>query len=132
MSIILGLNCNHADSSACIIRDGELLFAIEEERINRIKHWAGLPCRSIEACLKYANIDLSDVTDIAINTNPLSNLHHKVFYFLKNYLLGNKKFEIIDRLKKKLTLKKDINNFLENKILYDVDLIRDLCLLQYQ
>ena len=37
MSIILGINCNHADSSACIIKDGELLFAIEEERINRIK-----------------------------------------------------------------------------------------------
>ena len=53
MSIILGINCNHADSSACIIRNGELLFAIEEERINRIKHWAGLPCASIEACLKY-------------------------------------------------------------------------------
>ena len=62
MSIILGLNCNHADSSACIIRDGELLFAVEEERINRIKHWAGLPCASIDACLKYTNIDLSDVT----------------------------------------------------------------------
>jgi len=117
MSIILGLNCNHADSSACIIRDGELLFAIEEERINRIKHWAGLPCRSIEACLKYANIDLSDVTDIAINTNPLSNIHYKVVYFLKNYLFGKKKFEIADRLKKKLTLKKDINNFFYPKSL---------------
>ena len=66
MNIILGLNCNHADSSACIIKDGKLLFAIEEERINRIKHWAGLPCGSIDACLKYASIDLSDVTDIAI------------------------------------------------------------------
>ena len=38
MSVILGLNCNHADSSACIIKDGKLMFAIEEERINRIKH----------------------------------------------------------------------------------------------
>ena len=39
MSIILGLNCNHADSSACLIKDGELIIAIEEERINRLKHW---------------------------------------------------------------------------------------------
>ncbi len=117
MSIILGLNCNHADSSACIIKDGKLLFAIEEERINRVKHWAGLPCESIAECLKYANIDLSDVTDIAINTNPLSNLNHKVFYFLKNYLFGKKKFEIANRLKKKLTLKKNINNFFHPKSL---------------
>ena len=115
MSIILGINCNHADSSACIIKNGELLFAIEEERINRIKHWAGLPCASIDACLKYTNIDLSDVTDIAINTNPLSNLHYKMIYFVKNYLFGKKKFEIANRLKKKLTLKKDINNFFNPK-----------------
>ena len=115
MSIILGINCNHADSSACIIKNGELLFAIEEERINRIKHWAGLPCASVDACLKYTNIDLSDVTDIAINTNPLSNLHHKMIYFVKNYLFGKKKFEIANRLKKKLTLKKDINNFFNPK-----------------
>ncbi len=111
MRIILGLNCNHADSSACIIKNGELLFAIEEERINRIKHWAGLPYASINACLKYTNIDLSEITDISINTNPLSNLNHKIIYFLKNYLLGKKKFELANRLKKKLTLKKDLNNF---------------------
>ena len=86
MSIILGINCNHADSSACIIKDGELLFAIEEERINRIKHWAGLPFKSIDACLKHTNINLSDITDIAINTNPLSNIHHKIIYFFKNYI----------------------------------------------
>mgnify|MGYP001253486757 CR=1 FL=1 len=115
MSIILGINCNHADSSACIIKNGELLFAIEEERINRIKHWAGLPCASIDACLKYTNIDLSDITDIAINTNPFSNFHHKILYFVKNYLFGVKKFEIVDRLKKKLSLKKDINNFFNPK-----------------
>ena len=111
MSIILGLNCNHADSSACIIKNGKLLFAIEEERINRVKHWAGLPYLSINACLENTNIDLSEITDIAINSNPLSNLGHKVSYFIKNYLFGEKKFEIIKRLNKKLNLKKSINNY---------------------
>ena len=55
MNTILGLNCNHADSSACIIKNGKLLIAIEEERINREKHWAGLPVNSIEQCLKIKN-----------------------------------------------------------------------------
>ena len=50
---ILGLNIYHGDSSACIMRNGEIIFAIEEERINRIKHWAGLPIESIKACLKF-------------------------------------------------------------------------------
>jgi len=58
-----------------------------------------------------------NVTDIAINTNPLSNLHHKMVYFVKNYLFGKKKFEIAKRLKKKLTLKKDIDNFFNPQIL---------------
>ena len=102
MSIILGLNCNHADSSACIIKNGELLFAIEEERINRIKHWAGLPFLSIEEALKYTDINIEQITDISINTNPLSNINQKIIYFLRNYLFGKKKFEIFNRLQKKL------------------------------
>ena len=55
---ILGLNIYHGDSSACMMKNGEIIFAIEEERINRIKHWAGLPIESIKACLKHANISL--------------------------------------------------------------------------
>ena len=74
MKIILGINCYHADSSACIIKDGQIIAAIEEERINRIKHWAGFPLHSIIECLKISNIRAEDITDIAINTNPKSNL----------------------------------------------------------
>lgn len=113
MSIILGLNCNHADSSACLIKDGELIFAIEEERINRIKHWAGLPVESIKRALKFTNIDIEEITDISINTNPFSNFNHKIKYFLLNYLTGEKKYEIFERLKKKKNLIKDLNKNLK-------------------
>jgi carbamoyltransferase len=114
MSIILGLNANHADSSACLIKNGELLFGIEEERINRIKHWAGLPIKSIEECLKATGIDSSEVTDISLNTNPLSNFGRKSIFFLKKYILGAKKYEISERIKKKLTIKDSINKQSEN------------------
>ena len=77
MSIVLGLNCNHADSSACIIKDGKLLFGIEEERINRIKHWAGIPIKSIQECLVQTNINISEITDVTVNTNPRSNIIKK-------------------------------------------------------
>ena len=90
MSIILGLNANHADSSACLIKDGKLLFGIEEERINRIKHWAGVPIQSIEECLKSTGIDSSEITDISLNTNPLSNIGKKSFFFSKIIYLGEK------------------------------------------
>ena len=96
MSIILGLNSNHADSSACLVKEGKILFGIEEERINRVKHWAGLPLNSIDAALKFTSIDPKEITDISINTNPLSNINNKILYFLRNYLLGQKKYEIIN------------------------------------
>ena len=41
--IVLGLNAYHADSSAAIFVDGDLLAATEEERFRRVKHWAGFP-----------------------------------------------------------------------------------------
>ena len=43
MTITIGLNANHADSSVSIFKNNQLIFAVEEERINRIKHWAGVP-----------------------------------------------------------------------------------------
>jgi carbamoyltransferase len=114
MSIILGLNANHADSSACLIKNGKLLFGIEEERINRVKHWAGVPIQSIEECFKSTGIDSSEITDISLNTNPLSNFKKKSFFFIKNYLLGKKKYEIVERIKRKISIKDTINNQLNN------------------
>lgn len=117
MSIILGLNTYHADSSACIVKNSELQFAIEEERLNRIKHWAGFPVRSINECLKQTNTNISEITDITVNSNPLSNLKNKIPFFLKNYLFNKKKIEIFSRLKKKLKIKNELlENFKDHKI----------------
>ena len=110
MSIILGLNANHADSSVCIIKNGKLLFAIEEERINRVKHWAGVPVLSIEESLKSTGLDSSEITDISLNTNPFSNFGRKSLFFFKNYLSGKKKYEITERIKKKISIKNSINS----------------------
>ena len=105
MSIIIGINAFHADSSAAIFKDGELLFAIEEEKLNRLKHWAGFPELSIKKCLEFTKIDTRIVTDVSINTNPLSNLNKKIPYFLQKYLFGNKKKEIFKRIKNKIEIK---------------------------
>jgi carbamoyltransferase len=55
--ISLGYNYSQMhDSSACISRDGELLFAVAEERISRLKHDAGFPHNAIRACLEFAKL----------------------------------------------------------------------------
>ncbi len=84
MANILGINAYHADASACVLKEGKLVFAIEEERLNRIKHWAGFPVESIKTCLKYSNLQLDDIDFIAFNSNPYTNLAKKIFYVLKN------------------------------------------------
>ena len=82
--IILGVNAFHADSSACLIIDGRLVAAVEEERVNRIKHYAGFPINAIRECLLISDINEKDITDVAFNTKPLSNLIPKGIHYLKN------------------------------------------------
>lgn len=80
--LILGLNAFHGDSSACIVKDGKLIAAIEEERLRRIKHWAGFPAEAISYCLKEARAEVSDLDVVAFNQNNKSNLLRKVRYTL--------------------------------------------------
>ena len=115
MSIVIGINSFHADSSAAIFKDGELLFAIEEEKLNRKKHWAGFPEISILKCLEYTGINKNMVTDITLNSDPTSNLHKKIPYFFAKYMFGRKKNEIFNRIKNKITIK----NFLINKLSFN-------------
>ncbi|MBW3022894.1 carbamoyltransferase, partial [Candidatus Woesearchaeota archaeon] len=78
--IILGLNAYHGDSSACILVDGKLIAAVEEERFTRIKHWAGLPVQSTNYCLQEAGVKLQDVDHIAINRDPKANFMKKALF----------------------------------------------------
>ena len=78
--IILGLNAYHGDSSACIVVDGKLIAAVEEERFTRIKHWAGLPVQSIKYCLQESGVRLQDVDHITINRNPKANFMKKALF----------------------------------------------------
>jgi carbamoyltransferase len=78
--LILGINAYHADSAACIVSDGKLLDAAEEERFRRTKHWAGFPSQAIQYCLREAKVDLGDVTQVAVNRNGRANLLRKLRY----------------------------------------------------
>ncbi len=109
--IILGLNIFHADSSACLVIDGELVAAIEEERINRIKHYSGFPSKAIKECLILGNIKENEITDIAINTKPLSNLIPKGIHYLKN--ISFKENFAKKRFLKKKNIHKTINKYLD-------------------
>jgi len=75
---ILGINAVFHDSAACILKDGELLAAAEEERFTHIKHAKRpvpfstyeLPFHAIDYCLKVAGIHLKEVDEIAYSFDP--------------------------------------------------------------
>jgi len=81
---ILGINAYHPDSSCCLIRDGEILAAAEEERFVRIKHWAGLPKQAIQFCLDKAQIGFEDLDYLVVNRDHKRHFTRKMVFILKN------------------------------------------------
>jgi carbamoyltransferase len=82
--LILGLNMFHADSSAAIVQDGEVVFAIAEERLNRVKHYAGFPAMAVKACLEAVGARIADIDHVAVGQDSDANLARKVQYALAN------------------------------------------------
>jgi len=82
MVCILGVNAFHGDSAACLVRDGELVAAAEEERFRRIKHWAGFPTEAIRFCLEQAKVGLDAVDVVALNQDAKANLGKKIGFTL--------------------------------------------------
>lgn len=102
---ILGLNAFHGDSSACILKDGEVIVALEEERIRRIKHWAGFPTEAIKYCLKDAGITIRDIDYVTISRDPSANVVKKIKHTLKNKVSLSAIFDRYTNLKKVKSVK---------------------------
>jgi carbamoyltransferase len=82
--LILGLNMFHADASAAIVVDGEVKFAIAEERLNRHKHFGGFPALAVKACLDAVGARISDIEHVAVGQDSDANLSQKVQYAFAN------------------------------------------------
>jgi len=70
VSSILGISAFYHDSAACILKDGEIIAAAQEERFTRKKHDPSYPHNAVEFVLKYANLRLSDVDQIVFFEKP--------------------------------------------------------------
>ena len=83
--ITLGLNYSQMhDSSACLVRDGELLFAVAEERISRFKHDARFPSLAIRSCLDFAKFRPEQVDELCVGwQTPGATYRHDLKLFAK-------------------------------------------------
>ncbi|HKS83350.1 MAG TPA: carbamoyltransferase [Candidatus Acidoferrales bacterium] len=94
--VSLGFNYSQLhDSSACIARDGEVLFAVAEERLSRVKHDARFPHRAIQGCLDFARVRPDEVDEIVSGwPHPRVNFFHD----LKGYALGHQPISYLNVL----------------------------------
>src|SRR6266545_5462566 len=102
-TIILGINAYHGDASAVLLRDGEIVATVEEERFNRVKHSAGFPSRTVRYCLDRAGIGITDVDHIGISRVPSAHLINKITFVLYNRLMftqqGLDRLRNVDRIR---------------------------------
>jgi len=68
---ILGISAYYHDSAACLVRDGRVVAAAQEERFTRKKHDHRYPARAVEFCLKHAGISPADLGYVAFYDKPL-------------------------------------------------------------
>lgn len=76
----LGLNAFHADASAALVSDGRLVAAVEEERLNRVKHCAGFPGLATRAVLGMGKVAPGELEHLAISRDPKANLQKKLLF----------------------------------------------------
>ena len=118
--LILGLNMFHADASAAIVVDGEVKFAIAEERLNRHKHFGGFPALAIKACLDAVGARISDIEHVAVGQDSDANLSKKVRYALSNPA----KILNFIRLRQRKEIMRDVGSLLAKALEVDPKALR--------
>jgi carbamoyltransferase len=82
---ILGLSCFYHDAGACLLRDGELIAAAEEERFSRVKHDARLPIGAANYCLDAGGLDPDDLDYVIFYEKPLLKFERIVAGYAATY-----------------------------------------------
>ena len=92
MSYILGLSAYYHDSAAAIIRDGNVIAAVQEERFARKKHDAGFPHKAVAFCLKEARIKVQDLEAVVFYDKPLIKFERLMETYISTAPHGFKSF----------------------------------------
>ena len=119
---ILGISAFYHDSAACLIRDGEIIAAAQEERFTRKKHDAGFPHKAIQYCLKHAGISANQIENIVFYEKPFLKFERLLETYLAFAPKGFKSFStampiwIKDKLFQKSNLVREIASSLDKNI----------------
>ena len=115
--ITLGINYFGQPSSCAIVKNGKLVFAVEEERLTRIKQDGSFPIKSVQACLKFLKISIKDVDAIGAATIPERLLKRYLKYTLENFPNSNSLL-FSERAFKRIKFLNNIESYIREKLNY--------------
>ena len=127
--VILGISAFFHDSAACLVKDGQIISASQEERFNRIKHYEHFPKHAIISCVKEANLSLTDIDHVVFYEKPFLKFERLLETYLTFAPKGFKSFRtsmplwIKDKLFQKTMIIKELKKLnndcdWEDKILF--------------
>ena len=113
-NFILGISAFYHDSAAALIKNGEIISAVQEERFSRKKHDSRFPINAIKYCLKNSNINLRSVSKIVYYEKPFLTFERLLETYLAVAPRGMRSFIAAMQiwLKEKLFLKSEIKKYL--------------------
>jgi carbamoyltransferase len=85
LAAILGISCLYHDAAAALVIDGQVVAAIQEERLSRLKNDPRLPRRAVQACLKRGGIDAGALDQVVYYENPFRKLERVLTWLLRSF-----------------------------------------------
>jgi carbamoyltransferase len=119
---ILGISAFYHDSAACLLKDGEIVAAAQEERFTRKKHDAGFPTHAIQYCLMEAGTAAKDIDNVVFYEKPFVKFERLIETYLAFAPKGFTSFAkampiwIKDKLFQKSALIKELKSTLDNRV----------------
>ncbi len=112
---ILGISCYYHDSAACLLEDGRVIAAAQEERFSRLKHDSSFPVNAIKFCLDFAGISGSQLEYAVFNEKPFLKFERIIKTLLATYPFSMGIFQeaIINWMSDKLWIKSLIEEHLD-------------------
>lgn len=89
---VLGISAYYHDSSVCLLKDGKVIAAVEEERLTRIKHDNAFPSKAISKCLEIADISKDEIDYVAYYEKPLKKFERVIDTFVNTYPFSARAF----------------------------------------
>jgi carbamoyltransferase len=112
---VLGISCFYHDSAACIIEDGKVIAAAQEERFTRVKHDKSFPLNAINYCLEACKTDINSLTRIVYYDYESWTIERVLW---NSFQIGEKGLDFWHEAKKSLTKKLFLPKIIRNKTSY--------------